>query len=394
MEKLRRRTYAFLELSVPGDHYGYWFDRFMIVLISANVIAVILESVPSLAVVHGPLFDAFDVISVLIFSVEYLLRVWACTADHGNDYKHPILGRLKYMATPMAIVDLLAILPFYLGFFITLDLRVLRVFRLLRLLKLTRYSPALAIIGNVMRAQSKALTAAVFIMLMALVLSSSILYILEHEVQPDKFGSIPEAMWWGLATLTTVGYGDVTPITPLGKLVGAVTMIVGIGMFALPTGVIAIGFSNEIRKHEFIVNWRLVAKVPLFEEMDAAQIAEIVNLLHPLVVPPRHAVVRVGEPAESMFFVISGELEADIHPTPIHLGPGDFFGEVGLLSDSVRRADIVSLTDCQLLELSAENFWQLVDMHPDLGDRVREVLESRLAILDDATTGVVNSPSG
>ena len=130
--------------------------------------------------------------------------------------------------------------------------------------------------------------------------------------------------------------------------------------------------------------------MPLFNDLDAAQIAEIVNLLNPLVVPPRHAVVRMGEPGDSMFFVISGELEVEAPGQPFKLGEGEFFGEMGLLRNTVRRADVVSLTDCQLLELTAENFWKLIDIHPDLGDRVREVMEQRLTMVDDATTRVVN----
>ncbi len=390
MNNLKHRAHAFLELSVPGDRWGYAFDWFMVALISANVLAVILETVPALSEAYGTFFRYFDIVSVIIFTVEYVLRVWSCTADRARDYGHPIKGRIKFILSPLGIIDLLAILPFYLGFLIDADLRILRVFRLIRLLKLTRYSPALIVIGAVIKNQSKALTAALFLMLTALVLTSSIIFAAEHRVQPDKFGSIPDAMWWGIATLTTVGYGDVTPITPLGKFFGAVTMILGIGMFALPTGVIATGFANEIRKHEFIVSWRLVSRVPLFNDLDAAQIAEIVNLLNPLVVPPRHAVVRMGEPGDSMFFVISGELEVEAPGQPFKLGEGEFFGEMGLLRNTVRRADVVSLTDCQLLELTAENFWKLIDIHPDLGDRVREVMEQRLTMVDDATTRVVN----
>jgi voltage-gated potassium channel len=193
-------------------------------------------------------------------------------------------------------------------------------------------------------------------------------------------------MWWAVATLTTVGYGDVTPITAFGRIFGGVTMILGIGMFALPTGIIATGFAQEIRKHEFIVSWRLVAKVPLFSDLDAAHVAEIVGLLKPLSVPPRHAVVRVGEPGDSMFFIVSGELEVDVAPEPQRLVPGEFFGEIGLLQNSVRIADVVSLTECQLLELTADSFWHLVEIHPDLGDRVRRVMEERLMQVDDSTT--------
>ena len=385
---LKRRTHEFLELSVIGDKWGRIFDTFMMVLIVANVVAIVLETLPDLAV-YSDAFFTFEVISVAIFTVEYVLRVWSCTANIADGYAHPLRGRLKYIVTPMAIIDLFAFLPFYLSAFFAIDLRILRLFRLLRLLKLTRYSPALLIIWAVIRGQYRALMAALFVMVIALLFSSSLIFVFEKDVQPEAFGSIPHAMWWGIATLTTVGYGDVTPITMGGRIFGAFTMILGIGMFALPTGVIASGFANEVRKHDFIVSWRLIAKVPLFSTLDAAHIAEIANLLSPLVVPPRHAVVRLGEKADCMFFIITGDLEVEIPPTPIKLHPGEFFGEVGMLKNSVRSADVISLTECQLLELTAENFWRLVHEHPEIGDMVQEIIDQRPTGFDDLTTEVV-----
>jgi voltage-gated potassium channel len=300
---LKRATHLFLDSSSPGDKAGMSFDFFMIALIVANVFAIILETVESVYSRSSEFFFWFEVVSVAIFTVEYVFRVWSSTEDLGRHYQHPIKGRLRFILSPMAMIDLLAFLPFYLAFF-GIDLRMLRAIRLLRFLKLSRYSPALSVIGAVVKAQHKALTAALLVMLIALLFSSSILFILEQDVQPDKFASIPDAMWWSLATLTTVGYGDVTPITPLGRFFGAITMVIGVGMFALPTGVIATGFADEIRKRDFVVNWKLVSNVPLFQGLDAAQVAEIVSVLMPLVVPSNYAVVRVGDDADSMFFII------------------------------------------------------------------------------------------
>ena len=247
IEQTRHRVFNFLELSAAGDQWGRVFDSFMILLIVANVLAIVLETVASIFLPYRNFFFSFEVFSVAIFTVEYATRVWACTANEADGYTHPFWGRLRYITNPMAVIDLLAFIPFYLSAFFGIDLRILRVFRLLRLLKLTRYSPALAIIWAVLLGQYKALTAALLVMLTALLFSSSIVYLLERDIQPDKFSSIPEAMWWSIATLTTVGYGDVTPVTPLGRFFGVITMILGIGMFALPTGVIATGFSTEIR---------------------------------------------------------------------------------------------------------------------------------------------------
>lgn len=380
---LKHRTHAFLEASVPGDHYGYVFDHFMIALIVTNVAAVILESVHSIGATYHQAFFIFEIVSVAIFTVEYLARVWSATANEIGGYGHPVWGRIKFMLTPLAIVDLLAIIPFYLSASLGADWRILRLLRVLRLLKLTRYSPALAILAAVARDQSRALTAAALLMAIAVLFSSTIVYHLERELQPEAFSSIPAAMWWALATLTTVGFGDVTPLTPLGKVFGAITMIMGIGMLALPTGVIATGFANEIRKRDFVVNWRLVSKVPLFSELDAAQIAEIVSILTPIVVPPNHAIVRVGEQSDSMFFIISGRVEVDTRPEPSFMNAGEFFGEIGVVEHRPRRASAIALTECQLLELKADDFWRLAETHAGIRESVEEVVAIRKQLISD-----------
>ena len=381
-----------MSIAVPGDRFGLIFDRFMIALILLNILAIMLETVASINASYENIFYYFEVFSVAVFTIEYILRAWSCTEDKDNDYSNPITGRIKYIMSPMAIIDLLAFLPFYLTMFFAIDLRILRILRMLRLLKLTRYSEALSVVWAVLTKQRRALTAAFFIMLVALLFTSSIIYLFEHKVQPEKFSSIPESMWWALATLTTVGYGDVTPITNGGKLFAGMTMILAIGLAALPIGVIATGFANEIQKHEFIVTWRLIAKVPLFSDLNADQIANIAGMLTPLLVPPGHVVVKQGDNADAMFFIISGEVEVEIKTNPVILRPGDFFGEAGILRESVRMADVISQTECQLLELRKEKFNELIRMFPELGVHVEDVMESRINDNTDITTKTL-SPS-
>jgi len=383
---LKQRTHEFLSVSIPGDRFGLFFDRFMIILILLNIFAIVLETVESLNAEYGNIFYYFEIFSVVIFTVEYALRVWSCTEDKDHDYSNPIIGRFKYFISPMAIVDLLAFLPFYLSAFFAIDLRILRILRMLRLLKLTRYSPALYVVWAVITKQRRALIAAFFIMLVALLFTSSIIYLFEHEVQPEKFSSIPESMWWGLATLTTVGYGDVTPITSGGKMFAGMAMILAIGLAALPIGVIATGFANEIQKYDFIVTWRLIAKVPLFCNLNADQIANIAGLLIPLLVPPGHKIVKQGDEADAMFFIISGEVEVDVNPEPVKLRPGDFFGETGILRHAIRMADVTSRTECQMLKLSETNFNELIKSHPELKIHVENVMESRMRDNTDITT--------
>ncbi|MBT4934552.1 MAG: ion transporter [Rhodospirillaceae bacterium] len=244
----RQRTHEILDISMPHDKVGRIIDGCLITLIALNVAAVIFETLPGLDQEWLNLFYWFEVFSIIIFSFEYVLRVWSSVDDDEIDYRHPILGRLRYMLSPMALIDLFVILPFYLGFFIQFDLRFLRVLRLLRIFKLTRYSSSMSLLLNVLRDEGRAIGAAMFVLMLMLVLTASLAYLAEHKAQPEAFGSIPAAMWWAVVTMTTVGYGDVVPVTLWGKLMGAAIGILGIGMVALPAGLLSSGFSNELHR--------------------------------------------------------------------------------------------------------------------------------------------------
>jgi voltage-gated potassium channel len=218
-------------------------------LILLNLFAVILETVPSLAAAYGGAFSAFERFSVAVFSVEYILRVWSCTSSAR--YKHAVWGRVRFALSPLALIDLAAIAPAYLPGDVFLDLRyarVVRLVRLLRVLKMARYSRTLRTFSNVVSAKAWDLGVIGFFLVVLLIVSSISMFFAEHQAQPDVFSSVPAAMWWGVVTLTTVGYGDIFPVTPLGKLIGALIALVGIGFFALPAGILAAGFAEEIHK--------------------------------------------------------------------------------------------------------------------------------------------------
>jgi len=243
----------------------------------------------------------------------------------------------------MMIIDVLAILPWYLHQIVPMDLRVLRVLRLFRLLKLARYSPALQTLKRVVVHEYRALLGALVVMMVLLLFASTFIYFLERDAQPDKFGSIPAAAWWALATLTTVGYGDVVPITPLGKMLGGVVMLVGLGMFALPIAILATGFSQESSRHEFVVTWSMVARVPLFSTMDVAEVAEITKLLYTRNVAAGATIVHAGEGGGAMFLIGSGEAVATVGPgRHVTLHEGDFFGEMALLERRRHKHDVVA----------------------------------------------------
>ena len=244
---LKTRIYGILE---PGDEDSKYFDPVIMGLIVLNVAAVVLETVHSIYSAYAPLFRAFDIFSVAVFTVEYILRVWSCTVNPR--FKDPVRGRLRFIMTPLSLVDLMAVLPFYLPVFF-LDLRfmrAMRLFRLFRVLKLARYSEALQTFVDVLRLKKEEILLMFFAIMILLVVSSSLMYEAENAAQPEAFSSIPVAMWWGIVTLATVGYGDVYPVTLWGKLIGSIVVILGIGLFALPTGVLASGFAEVLAKRK------------------------------------------------------------------------------------------------------------------------------------------------
>ena len=244
--RVRKRVWEILEIAGPGDQASRVFDLSIRGLIALNVLAVILETVPAVREVVGNGFLAFEICSVVVFSAEYLLRVWSSV--EGASDSRPFTGRVRFALTPLLLVDLLAILPFYLPLAGT-DLRIfrgVRLFRLFRILKLARYSEALRTLGRVFTRRRAELVLTLAMVGFILLLSSALMYFAEHEAQPEKFSSIPGAMWWGVVTLTTLGYGDVYPITALGRVFGGLFAVTGILLIALPTAILGSGFMEVL----------------------------------------------------------------------------------------------------------------------------------------------------
>lgn len=247
---LRRTAFRLLDTAAEDDTASRVVDIALILLIAASVIAVIVESIPSVERAYGAQLYWFEVFTIAVFSVEYVLRVWSCIEEQPDASRRPFMARLRFMFSFHAIVDLLAILPFYLlafGLFGNIDMRFLRAVRLIRVLKLTRYFAALNMLIVAVKENGRALAASFLILVTIMLLAASGMYYFERVSQPIDFGSIPAAMWWAFATLTTVGYGDVTPITVGGKIFGALITVVGIGMVALPTSILASGYSQQLK---------------------------------------------------------------------------------------------------------------------------------------------------
>lgn len=244
---LRRRVWEVVEAVRPGDVGSRRFDVFILALVALNVAAVVLQSVRSLDEKFGTAFAVFEACSVLVFVGEYAARLWSCVEDPG--YRGAVRGRVRLALQPLSLVDLMAFLPFVLTMG-TADLRMLRalrLFRLVRLLKAARYLAAATLLRRAVRAKREELVLGVALTSVLLIVASSVMFFAENGAQPDKFSSIPASMWWAVATLTTVGYGDVYPVTVLGRVAGGLLALLGVGLFALPTAILGAGLVEAVQ---------------------------------------------------------------------------------------------------------------------------------------------------
>jgi voltage-gated potassium channel len=248
---LRKRVFRLLEPSRDGNDASWYLGAFLVAVILVNIIAVVIESIDPVDNLYGGAFRLLEAFSVAVFTLEYLARLWVSVETVEAQPRSAAAAWWRYVMSPMAIIDLLSVAPFFLAGFGIIgqgDARLLRVLRLLRLFKLTRYADSMALLGEVLQENAKNFATAFGVLMIAMILAASAMYLIEREVQPEAFGSIPAAMWWAFATLTTVGYGDVTPVTAVGKLFGAGITVVSIGIVALPAGLLASSFSARLRQ--------------------------------------------------------------------------------------------------------------------------------------------------
>jgi voltage-gated potassium channel len=375
---LRRRVYEILERGSPGDRLSILVDRLIVALIAVNLIAVALESMPQFSPRYALAFDVIEYVSLAVFTIEYGLRFWAAVEQAPYYHLSRLAARWKYAVSGAGLVDLVAVLPFWFAFLLPGDLRFLLVLRIVRFMKIARYSPAMRSLLDVLYSERRALFGCLVVMLGATFMAAAIMHLAEGRVQPDKLGTIPDAMWWAFVTLGTIGYGDVVPVTAVGKLIAAATIFFGLIMIALPVGIIANAFTEEIHRRDFVVTWGMVAKVPLFSGLDASEIADIMRLLRAQQVEPGAIIVRRGEPGHSMYFIAAGEVEIELPHERAHLGVGHFFGEIAVLQRTRRSATVTAVTRTSLLVLDASDLHALMDRDHRIAERVRAMARGRL----------------
>ena len=376
--ELRRRVYQVLEQGPVGDAMGVVIDRLLVLLILLNLVAVALESVPEYGARYALAFNLIEIVSLVVFTVEYGLRLWVAVEHGPHRHLNGARARLKYALSPAGIVDLAAVLPFWFAFVLPADLRFVLVFRIVRFFKIARYSPAMRSLLDVLYRERRALFGCVVITMGSALVAAALMHLAEGKVQPERLGTIPDALWWAIVTVGTIGYGDVVPVTVLGKLIATGTIFIGVIMMALPVGIIATAFAEQIHRRDFIVTWGMIARVPLFAELDAAAISDIMQLLRAQVAEAGETIVRAGDPAHSMYFIAAGEVEVALKKEMLRLGVGHFFGEVAVLRRARRSATATALTRTNLLVLSAQDLHALMQRDSRIAARIKDVVEKRV----------------
>lgn len=275
-------------------------------------------------------------------------------------------GRLRYLASAGGLIDAAAALAVPIALAFGVSPKSAWLFGAVWLLKLAPEMTGLRQLRRVLVREAGPLASVLAIFLLVLLVASTLVYLAERDEQPDVFGSVPAALWWAVTTLTTTGYGDVVPHTPLGRLVASAVMICGVGIFGLWTGILATGFAAEQRRQNFVKTWEYVSRVPFFSKLGPATITDVTQMLRRLDLPPRIAVVRKGSVGDCMYFIAAGGVEVELPDKRVALGEGDFFGEMALLGNSVRTATVVTRQLSTLLVLDLVEFRLLMARHPDL----------------------------
>lgn len=378
-ESLKRALYEVLEDTGKRRVAARSLRHFLVFLILLNIVLAVLETVPQVRTTFGHHLRFVQLGSGFIFLVEYVLRIYVADLHPPLRRYGPLWSRLRYAVHPDAIIDLIGALPLLFVLFLPNQaVTIVVILRLLRFLKLARYSPALRSLISAVVGERKALLGSSMIIFGVILLSATLMYLVEHNVQPEKFRSILHGMYWAITTITTVGYGDVVPVSNLGKLLGSFVMLMGYGLIALPVGIIASAFAREIHSRDFVVTWSMVARVPLFEDLKATEIAEVSKLLQAQTVRKGGIIAAQGDVADRMYFISEGEVAINLKHDTVYLGEGSFFGELALINQSRRTATVTAYRDCQLLVLESDALHRLMDKDATLAKKIMDEARERV----------------
>jgi voltage-gated potassium channel len=302
--------------------------------------------------------------------------LWGCLAFFAFEWlvrlRHAVRIRRDsgYIFSSRGLVDAACTLAVPIALMAGVTPRTAWLFAVVWLTKAIPGVPGLRLLRRVLVLEAGSLFSVLVLFLMVWFLGSVAMYFLERDAQPQVFSNLPAAMWWAVVTLTTTGYGDAVPITPLGRMVAGVVMICGLGVFGLWTGILATAFASEMRRENFLRTWETVTKVPFFAELGPAAIADVTHMLRTIDLPPRITLIRKGQQGDCMYFIAEGEVEVDLPGKKVRLGQGAFFGEMALLGNNLRSANIMTTRLSRLLVLDLVDFRLLMARHPDLAQTI------------------------
>ncbi|HEY4167349.1 MAG TPA: cyclic nucleotide-gated ion channel [Reyranella sp.] len=376
----RARVYAVFGSSDFG-HAGRHWRAFHLIVLAAGLLAVALSSVEGLPPLVDRILTTIVEAVAFVFFVEYIIRLWTAPESARFAGLSDGMARLRWALSGNGLIGLLAVVPIAAVSSGTIhaDGDAVPIFCVLWILKLSVHAPAMNTVVRVIANERASLASVVIIFIMVLVTAATLTHLLERHEQPQLFGSIPDALWWAVVTLTTTGYGDVVPHTVGGKMIGSLVMVSGILVLALMTGILATGFAEEERRREYLRVWDQVTRVPLFTQLGTVTLSEIVSKLRVRHYPARIVVVRRDEPGDSMFFISEGQVEVRLPRGVVTLDQGGFFGEMALLDRLPRSATVVTSQPTTLLVLYASDFYEIAANIPSLVDAVEHEARRRRA---------------
>jgi voltage-gated potassium channel len=336
---------------------------FLDALTAIGLLAIILNTSPSFGAGGHRLFRVAILVVWIVLAVEYAARFGAAATKRRL---------LAYIVSAQGLIDLLAVIALPAGFLLAPDRHDVPLFAFVWTLRYIRDSEDLGLFWRIIERSRLALLSIASLFLLIFLAAATLAYLFERNAQPDAFGSVPQAMWWAIVSLTTTGYGDVVPVTLWGRFLAGWVMVGGTVMFALQAGIIATAFAEELKRRHFLNTWDLVMAVGFFQGLGAAAIADIVRLLRARDVAAGTAIVRVGEPGDAMYFIVSGECAVQFRPAPVLIGAGGFFGEMALLFGTPRSADVIATKSSVLLVLDIADFRELAGRRPEIVDAIEK----------------------
>lgn len=372
---VRQWTHTLLEEGQPDSLAGRFIEALLIALIVANVAAVALESIPAVYAQFRNLFVAFEQFSLAAYTGEYVARLWSAVEDPRIAVRGAWRGRIVFALRPLMMVDFLAFAPSIFGLFFGIDLRVLRIFRLFRLLKLARYSQALQALLSVLLAERSALFASAILLVATVCFYGELMHLAEGRIQPHALGTMPEAMYWAITTLATVGYGDIVPVTAIGKFIAGATMVTGLALFALPVGIIANGFVTGLTRRRFAITWSMLRRQRLFHGFDVQALNVILEVPTASVVREHAQVVVEGREADTFYLVVAGTARSECGDSMIALGPGSMIGEEAHSHSASYHATVTAETDMRVIAFPADELRRLCRKYPLLKQRIERSLD-------------------